>query len=201
MSYATLQEFRAYLKTSGGPTAPTGDDSLLQQFLDEASGVLRDFVGHPLDATTTTTRRFDAVADVEDRLLLFDCGYCAGITAVVNGDGVTVPSSAYVTEPRNVGPFFGITLKTGANYTWTFSDSPEGAIQVTGYWCYSENANGTPDAITRGATLQLAAWLYRTKDQVAELSRPAVAAEGVTVLPMALPQAVLDRLRGRQRKV
>lgn len=198
MSYATLAEFKAYLKMGSGGSA---EDDLLQTFLDEASSILRAFVGHDLAATSATTRRFDAVADVEGRHLTFDCGYVAAISAIVNGDGVTIPASAYVTEPRNRGPYFGATLKTGANYVWTFTDSPEGAIQVTGFWCYSENADGTADALTRGATLQLAAWLYRSKDQVAELSRPSVTADGVTVLPLALPAAVMDRLRSRRRMV
>lgn len=198
MSYASLADLKAYLRI---PTGTTADDGLLQGFLDEASQVLTDYVGHPLAAATATTRRFDAVADVDGRTLTFDCGYCAGITAVVNGDGVAVSASDYVTEPRNRGPYFGVTLKTGADVTWTFDDSPEGAIQVTGYWCYSENTDGTADDLTRGATLQLAAWLYRSKDQVADLSRPVQTADGVTVLPLALPRSVMDRLAARRRLV
>lgn len=204
-TYATLAEFRAYLKTAGGPVAPTAEDGLLQTFLEEASAVLRDYVGQPLAATSTTTRRFDAgimSSDGEirarDRLLLFD-DYCVGISAVVNGDGTTVSASEYVTLPRNQSPIYGIQLKISSSQVWTWDTSPESAIQVTAYWAWTTNADGSADDLTRGATLQLAAWLYRSKDQVAELSRPISTGDGVTILPMALPAAVLDRLAGRRR--
>jgi hypothetical protein len=199
MSYATLAEFKSYLQIA---TAITTDDVLLQDFLDEASAILRDFVGFPLDAATNTTRYFDAVADVRDgRLLTFDGYYAVSISSVVNGDGETISASDYVTEPRNGVPFYGIRLKLESDQIFTFDDSPENAIAVTGKWCYSENADGSADDLTRGATLQLAAYLYRAKDNVADLNKVVQTVDGVTIVSSALPAGTLARLGGRRRLV
>jgi hypothetical protein len=46
--------------------------------------------------------------------------------------------------------------------------------------------------------LQLATWLYRSKDNVADLSRPMRTDDGFTVLPLALPKTVLERLQFRR---
>lgn len=200
MSYATLAEFRAYLKASGGAI---GEDVLLQMFLDEASAIIDDVIERPSAAAAATTRYFDtpgAMAPGDEGLLFFGrVDVACAITSVVNGDGTTIPATEYTTEPRNDPPFWGIRLKRYSSYTWEEgSAGPEGAIAVTARWAHTSNTDGTVDSLVRGATLQLAAWLYRSKDQVAELSRPVATGDGVTILPMALPQAVLDRIMGRK---
>lgn len=194
-SYATLAQLKAYLKI---PTGNTGEDTLLQAFLDEASAILDEVIGRPSAAAARTARTFDAVADVDGRLLMFDCDHCVGISAVVNGDGATIDSADYVTEPRNVGPFWGIRLKGGADAVWTFEDSPEGAISVTAYWAYTTNSDGTADALIVGACRTLAAWLYREKDNMGKLVETA---DGVTVVRAALPKAIFDRVIERRRIV
>lgn len=197
MSYATLAQLKAYLKFPS-PEGSHAEDTLLQSFLDEATALIDDMIGRPSAATTNTTRYFDAIKDVSDRLLMFDCDSIASITSVVNGDGVTIPGTAYVTEPRNQGPYWGISLKSDADYVWTWDDSPEGAIAVTGKWAYTTNADGTADALIVGACRTLAAWLYREKDNVGQA---AVSADGVTIVSAALPKNVVDRLAQRKRLV
>jgi hypothetical protein len=197
MSYATLAEFKAYLKI---PAATTGEDTLLQTFLDEASGIFDEVIGRPSAASADATRAYDAEADVEGARLMFGrADVACAITAVVNGDGATIPPAAYVTEPRNERPYWGLTLKANSGYEWRAAASgPEGAISVTAKWAYTTNADGSADRVISGATLQLAAWLYRSKDQVTELSRPVKTADGVTILPLALPKSVLDRVMSRR---
>lgn len=197
MSYANLAQLKAYLKFPS-PETDHAEDAMLQSFLDEASTLIDSMLGRPSAAAALTTRRFDAKADIDGRLLFFDCDSVIGITSVVNGLGETIPSSAYVTEPRNGGPFWGITLKADSEYTWTYDDSPEGAIAVTGYWAYTTNPDGTADALIVGACRTLAAWLYREKDNVGTI---AASADGVTVVSAALPRNVVDRLKERKRLV
>jgi hypothetical protein len=92
-------------------------------------------------------------------------------------------------------PIYGLKLKGSSGVTWDMGDD---GIAITALWANTTNANGSVDSLIRGAALQLAAWLYRSKDNVTELSRPVQTADGVTVLPLALPRAVLDRLTMRR---
>lgn len=87
----------------------------------------------------------------------------AEITQVVNGDGSVLAASAYIGLGRtgaNTTPYWGIQLKSTSAVYWTYSNSPENAIAVTGYWAYSK----TPPAVIVQATLELAAYLYRRRD-------------------------------------
>jgi hypothetical protein len=197
MSYATLEQLKAYLKFPS-PADPHAEDALLQSFLDEATLLIDAVIGRPSAAAGLTTRTFDAVANVDGRLLLFDCDSVIGITAVTNGDGAAVAAADYATEPRGGGPYWGITLKAGSGISWTYDDDPEGAISVTGYWAHTANANGTADALIVGACRTLAAWMYREKDNVGTL---ASSADGVTVVSAALPRNVLDRIMARRRLI
>lgn len=193
--YATLSQLKGYLKI--GPTIT--DDVLLNDTLSRAQSVIERITGKVYEAATDTTRRFDAVRDVDGRLLLFDNAYIAQFTTVMNGDGVAVAASDYVTEPRNSGPYYGIRLKDDANVVWTFSSSPQDAISITGRWAFSTAA---PDYIVQ-ATIRLAAWLYRQKDNATgDADRPLLTGDGVTIMPQALPADVLrliemDIPRGR----
>lgn len=195
MSYATLAQLKAYIKM---PSDVTTEDDLLQSFLDEASLLIDDLIGRKSAADGITTRTFDATMHTHGRLLLFDCDSVIGITTVVNGDGAVIAPSDYVTEPRSGGPFWGITLKANADAVWTYEDSPEGAISVTGYWAYTTRDDGRADALIVGACRTLAAWMYREKDNVGSL---ASSASGVTVVSAALPRNVLDRLNARKRLI
>jgi hypothetical protein len=191
MSYATLAEFKAYLKI---PTATTTEDTLLQTFLDEADRIIDEIVGLPSAAATATTRTFYD-PPIDGPTLLFDrAQVCVGITAVVNGDGTALANTDYAAVPAGELPTYGLRLTPASTATW---DTTAG-IAVTALWANTTNANGTVDALIRGAALQLATWLYRSKDNVTDLSRPIRTEDGFTVLPLALPKTVLERLQLRR---
>lgn len=206
MAYATVEQLRQTI-TSGPGALGAGDDALLTIYLADAQQMIDDFCDRTFEAAADTTRYLDAIADLRtldtpgriqlglvDRTLWLGADLCQ-ITSVVNGDGTTVSPSAYVTEPRNAPPYYALTLKSGANVAWTFVDSPEGAIAVTGRWAYSVTA----DALIRGATLRLAAWMYRQRNAPDGADRPIVTGDGVTILPAALPKDVYERLQARRR--
>lgn len=183
MSYATVGDLKALLKINS-----TAEDTLLQSLLDEASSIIDAYIDRPSAAATPTTRTFTAEHDADGALLMFDCDYAASITAVTH-DGVALTAADYFTEPRHVGPFWGLSLKNGH---W------RGEIAVTGYWAYTTNSNGTADDLIVGTCRTIAAWLYRAKDNVGTVVQYD---DGVTVLNMALPRGVLDRLAGRKRLI
>jgi hypothetical protein len=196
VSYATLAEFKAYLKI---PTGTTSEDTLLQTFLDEADLLIDEIVGVPSSAAADSTRIYDDPALIDDRTLVFGrADVAAAITTVVNGDGLTVAPTDYYTLPRGELPIYGLTLTQASGLQW---DTTGAGVSVTARWANTTNASGAVDALVRGAALQLAAWLYRSKDNVAELSRPVQTGDGLTILPMALPRAVLDRLMTRRSLV
>lgn len=185
MSYATLADLKTYLKV----TANT-EDALLQSFLDEATGIIDEYVGRPSAATTPVARTFTADHDADGAMLMFDCDYAAAISSVVH-DGTTLQSSDFYTEPRQTGPYWGLSLKSGQ---WS------GDIEVTGLWAYTTNANGSADALIVGACRALAAWLYRAKDNVGQLVGNPYN-DGVTIVNAALPRDVIERLQMRKRLI
>lgn len=196
MSYLTTNDLRAHLKV----TAAT-DNALLAAYIDEAAALWDRVTGRTFEAAADTTRTFDALADLRTldqpgsgwratnrTLWLHGYDLAQAPTTVTNGDGTVIPSSAYVTEPRNVYPAWGITLKAGAAYDWTYDDSPEGAIAVTGRWAYSVTAPA--DVVY--AVRYLAAWFYRSKEATGEQDRAFVTPDGTMVLPEGLPRRVYD---------
>lgn len=120
------------------------------------------------------------------RTLYLDQDLCQ-ITTVVNGDGTTVTSDKYVTEPRNDAPYYALTLKASSNLVWTFGADVENAIAITGRWAYSITA---PNDV-KMATIELAAYLYRRRGlEGAVLDQPQVSPSGVTIYPPGFPTLV-----------
>jgi hypothetical protein len=194
MTYASLDELKAYLKIS---PAETVDDTLLFGALEEATALIDDLVGRPSAATTPTVRVFDNPDLIVGRDLIFGrATVAASITAVVNGNGAELAATAYRALPQGELPIYGLRLLgSGA---WEVG---EGGISVTGRWAYTTNADGTADALVRGATVTLATWLYRSKDSILESTQVTRTADGDTIIPMALPKTVTDRLRPRRSLV
>jgi len=190
-SYATLAEFKAYLKI---PTATVSEDTLLQLFLNEATALVDEIVGMPCAAAADSTRRYTDPTLVDGRTLVFGRGdVVANVTTITNGDGTALAATNYTLVPQGQPPYHGAELVEGA--TWVTTGA---GVVIVGKWANTTNTNGTADPLIVGATLQLATWLYRSKDNVAELSRPVQTADGTTILPMALPRAVVDRLTMRR---
>lgn len=154
MAYATTADVKTYLGISA-----TTDDALLTALIAEAQEMIDRAAGQTFEASTNTTRYFDAIKDVDGLTLVLDKPL-ASINSVTNGDGVAVTSGQYVTEPRNDTPYWAIRLKNSAGVSWTYGDDPENAIQVSGKWAYSTSA---PQAVAR-LCISAAAALYRLRE-------------------------------------
>jgi len=190
--YISISVLKAYLGISA-----TGDDTLLSTLAAAAQRIVEQHTRRVFEYGTATAKAHDAVADTDSRRrTLFLCDDLCSITSVVNGDGETVTAAQYVTEPRHETPYYALTLLSSANVTWTYVTDPEGAIVVTGKWAYAVTV---PADIVQ-ATTRLAAYLYRQKDNAADLDR-AIVAGNATILPATLPADVVRLLEPYRRLV
>ena len=82
------------------------------------------------------------------------------------------------------------------DYTWEFDDSDD-EISIAGTWGYS----ATPPADIAHACVRLAAFLYRQKDTSADIDRPLMTGDGVTIMPSAIPQDVKSILDNYRRRI
>ncbi|MCL4251048.1 MAG: head-tail connector protein [Anaerolineae bacterium] len=192
--YTTLDDLKIYLNI-----ATSDDDALLTALIERATQIIDTATARTFAAEADSARTFDAVRDVsgDGRLLFLDEDLCQ-LTAVVNGDGASVSLAALVTEPRSHAPYYALRLKYTSDTTWTYTDDPHNAIQVTGRWAYCV----TPPADIAHACVRLAAYLYRQKDtqtEIGDLARATL--DGVLMLPPRLPRDVLDLLAPYKRVV
>lgn len=192
MAYTSASALKAYL----GITS-TDDDTLLGTLCTRAQKIVETFTGRVFEVSVDSARKLDAFADISTngRGLYLPDDLCA-ITSIVNGDGLTVASTEYVTLPRHSTPYHAIVLKTGSLVRWNWTDTPEDAITVTGKWGYSTSA---PADVVQ-ATERLAAWLYRQRDNANDMDRTMVAGN-MTILPSRLPADVVDMLQPYRRLV
>lgn len=185
--YATLAQLTNYLGITG--TVGAADQLNLQMALTNASATIDDQTQRSFAAAVDSTRYHDALRDVEG-LRLWLNGDLAQVTSVTNGDGQPVLLTSFVTEPANMTPFFALTLKRNSGLWWTYNNSPEAAIAVTGRWAYSV---APPNTIVQ-ATLRLASWYYRQPSNALDLDR-AVIVGNTTIAPSMIPADVFVLLR------
>lgn len=184
MAYAELSELRSYLGVESND-----DDALLQGFLATAQALIDKHTGRTFEAPTDESRTFDE-NDVAGDMLLFGADLCS-VTAVVEDGSTLSRNDDYMTRPRidADAPFWG--LRRMDSEDWTI----DGDIVVTGRWAYSITA---PDDI-RHATVRLAAYLYRQKDNAAgDLDRTVIVG-GTTILPAVFPGDIDRMLRPYRR--
>jgi len=188
MSYASLANLKSYL---GIATTATGDDALLADLLTRAEGIIDAYTGRHFEAETAT--KYFTIDDIDGQNLYL-WGYdLLSVTKLTNGDGVEIASGSYKLFPRNDNPKWIIRLNEDKAWNFTNGDSE---ISVAGTWGYSATA---PADITH-ACIRLAAFLYRQKDTSADIDRPMVTGDGVTIMPSGLPsdvQKLLDRYKRR----
>ena len=193
MAYCTVTQVKAYIDPDG--QMGSGDDSLLSDLIDRAQKYIETATGRVFEVSAASERYFDALQDVDGRVLYLDYDLAA-ITSVTNGDGNTVSSNDYVTEPRNSTPYYALRLKTSTTTYWTYNDTPENAITVNGHWGYSQS----PPADITQACIRLAAAMYRGRDVAGDaLDGATVSAEGIVIRPGAIPRYVSAVIRQYRR--
>ena len=191
--YCTLEELKQYLAIGAELEE---DDELLTSFILTATKMIETRTTRKFESSAVSTRYFDANEYViNERVIIFDEDICS-ITGIVNGDSTTVLPASYTTQPRHEAPYYSIRLKDAANLDWTYNDTPEDAIAITGHWAYSL----TPPTDISHACLRLASFLYRQKDNATDVDRPMLG-DGVMIMPVKLPADVETILKPYARLV
>jgi hypothetical protein len=191
MGYVTTTAFKQYR----GITA-TKDDALIVALVTRAQAQVESYCDRTIVApTTAATRYYDAIRDTSDdlRTLYLDADL-ASITTITNGDGTTVATTHYITEPRNAAPYRSIRLTALADDNFTYTAAPEDAIKVLGRWGYSTKA---PAAVQQ-ATIRLAAYMYAQKD-VSTFDVTMFPDAGVMQVPQGMPRDVRELLEPFRR--
>ena len=186
MAYASLSDLTAYL----GIDESTADDALLTQLLARAQAAVDGMCQRTFEASADSTRHYDC-RSVDGLTLYLDADLCA-VTSVVNGDGITVAPTSYTTEPRNLTPFHALRLRSVVGLAW---DGISADIAVTGKWAYSL----TVPADVQHATVRLAAWMYRQKDNTGN-DAPVIAGD-ITILPARIPTDIESMLAPYVRRL
>ena len=177
MAYIDASSLKTYLGVSG-----SGDDTLLGTFITAAQEAVDQYFLRTFEASTNTTRYFDAVRDVSGRRLMLDRDLCS-INSITNGDGTTVTVAQYTTYPRNDTPYYAIDILKSSGINWQWEDDSEGAIAVSGKWAYSTTAPTSVVYLTKW----LAAFMYRAKDNVPATGGGAGVAAAVDILAGDVP--------------
>lgn len=188
MAYAELYEVKQYL----GISDETSDDGLLGGLISRAQSIIESYTGRVFEAITAT--KYFSNASIEGRYLHL-WGYdLLTVTTLKYDSGTVIASGDYRLEPRNETPKWKIRLD--GDTSWDFDDS-DSEISVAGTWGYTATP---PDAI-KHACIRLVAFLYRQKDTSADLDRPLVTGDGVTIMPSNLPSDVKALLDGYRRRI
>lgn len=207
MAYASLADVISYggFSSDSSDNWTAGDETLVTNLLTRAEQMIDTYCGRSFAADSDkalvgssdgyVTRKFDALEDVDGFYLDLDRDLCE-IGTITNGDSAALSSSDYVTEPRNETPYFAIKLRSSTGIYWTYSTDAEDAISVSGIWAYSKTV---PTDITH-ATIRLASWMYKQRVNTdADLDRPLLTGDGVTIMPSVIPADVRSILAPYRR--
>ena len=198
MAYPTVIELARYLGIENN-----ADSDLLTTFRASAIAYIEgpDGAQRLYEVTADSTRRFDAIRDVDGLTLMLDHDLI-GVTTLTNGDGTVIDSSSYILEglggERNTAPYRFIRLKSSSGLTWTYTTDAENAISLVGAWGYSASAPARIAQICR----ELVGWLYRQRGAPNDGTgdRPMLTGDGVVILPGAVPSHLRYQLL-RERTV
>lgn len=195
MAYCSLSDVK--ILELGIATGITGDDAIIALKILAAQAFIDAYTRRTFEAATATIRYY-SIDDTDGRDLLLDTELAEAPTLVrTNLDGaaiVTVPSTDYVTLPRNKTPYYGLRLIGISPYYWRYSRDGNKAAEITGKFAYSTTA---PDDIKQ-ACIRLAGFFYRAKD-ASVYDVTASLETGQMVIPKGTPQDVVNILNNRRK--
>jgi len=198
MAYITTAQLKSYL----GITVST-DDTELGYIPDRVTAAIDAYChrhfepesGHGPAASHThyfTPLQETQGGDLLDWYTLNLNHDLAELTSITNGDGTAIAAGDVVLLPLNTVPTNMIRIKSASGKFWTWSGSPEGAVQVAGKWCYSIDV---PEDV-KAAALRWGAHLYRLR--TGATSVPAditISADGSAFASNRIPSDVAQLLR------
>jgi hypothetical protein len=197
MAYADLADLKVYLKITSN-----SEDTMLELMLDAATEMI-DTVCHRRFAPPQgqgqgqhdETFKFTPLSERSEGNLLDDYTMNLGmdllsLTSITNGDGTPIPVSGVVLLPSNTTPANMIRIKSSSGYFWTYIESPEESVSVTGRWAFSEH----PPKNIEVACLRLAGYLYKQRELGPDSDRAVLSADGVVLAAPKIPGDILTIL-------
>jgi len=201
MAYCATSDITAYGNFPS--TTISSDIVVIGSLITRAEAIIDQYTGRTFECTSaeTSTHYFDIYDVLDDGVTLFFeddfMGVSTDASAITAGtDAIT--STAFTYLPHNGTPYFGIRLKDNSASTWDDETSDgdwENAIQIKGYWCYSKTA----PADIQHACIRLVYYLYKQRETNADLDRPLLTGDGVTIMPTKLPADVTSILNRYKR--
>lgn len=195
--YAMLADFRRYLSANNNDLSGDEDD-LLTDCLVIAEHQIDNYTRRNFAGTTGTVYYSRWTALIRNTALyLADGDELYGLPAdgtVFSGDGRRIPRGSIWLEPRNAGPPYKV-LRLYSPFVWVFNT--DGEIAIPGTWGFSLTA----PADIQSATLELAAYIYRSKDvgpgqgDIAGFDQA-----GQVVIPRGIPESVRRRIEPYRRR-
>lgn len=196
MAYCAASDILAY-----GNFPSTDSVPILSPLIVRAQSIIDSYTGRTFEYTSTdggSNRSFDVNDLSDDGVTLFLDKDIGGSIASITVGSDTVASTGYTTWPRNDKPIYAIRLKDNSSNSWDTMTSDgdwENAIVIKAEWCYSTVA---PADITH-ACVRLAYYLYKQRETDADLDRPLLTNDGVTIMPAKLPADVTQILNRYRR--
>lgn len=190
--YCTLEQIKPYLSIESDE-----DDQLLNDIIERATRIIEVGTGRIFFCDTPTTEYYDYEHYRNHRGEIYLDKDLAEIVSITNGDSTIVGTDKYVTNPNNFSPIESIKLKRNSSIYWTYTDTPENAIAINGYWAYSK----TPPLDIVHACIRLTSFLYRQKDNAVDQDRAMGVGDGMMIFPVNIPKDVSNVLKFYQRIV
>lgn len=195
MAYITVSGLKVYLEITS-----SDDDAILATFCEAAQAEVESYTQRVFEAPADTTRWFTPLDRAHGGDLLRD-GYTlafdtdlVSITSIVNGDGTTLPSGAYIALPLNQPQKEMVKIKNNVQYFWTYGDEPVGSVAITGRWAWSL----TPPGPVVMATYMLARYLYDRRNDSSS-SRDVLSSDGVVIAAAKVPGDIFKLLAPYKR--
>ena len=185
MAYCEIADVKNYLDIEGA-----GDDVLIDDKIASAQKAIETITRRTFeDPGADATRYFTVGVDTDGLELMFDEDIYSITTVKTNADGLspdTIPSTAYITRPRNKTPYYGIKILGSTNYYWDYTDDPEAGIEITGRWAYCESV---PNDIVHLCS-RWASYLYKQRDSQV-WDTVAIPSAGIIQVPQGIPKDVV----------
>lgn len=195
--YVVLSDFRRYLSANNNDLSGDEDD-LLTDCIVIAEKQIDNYTRRNFAGTTGTVYYSRWTANIRNTALyLADGDELYDLPAdgtVFSGDGRRIPRGSIWLEPRNAGPPYKV-LRLYSPFVWVFNT--DGEIAIPGTWGFSASA----PADIQSATLELAAYVYRSKDvgpgqgDIAGFDQA-----GQVVIPRGIPESVRRRIEPYRRR-
>jgi len=179
---------------------------IIAALIPRADAIIDKYTGRDFDASSdSVTRYYDFDESVVGDTLFLDEDFVS-ITSVTSGHSGTTDNSAsawsasdYFTLPKNDNPKYAVVVRANSPKDWSTQSSngdTEYTIAVAGVAGYSTSA---PADIVQ-ASVRLTYWMYKQRESDADLDRPLLTADGVTIMPSRLPADVVEILNRYKRE-